>query len=170
MRPGMIIVIPLCSILIIVGSWILLKGFTMCVKAHHSKGWDVVSCKIEQSGIDEKKDSDGDSMFEAKIGYHYIYAGEQYSGDKIFFGYSASSEEEDSSQLIAVFPEGREVEAYINPKNPKEAVLIPGIKRMALIRIWGGFGFAFLGFWFLVMWYLFTGGQADIIGKSISVG
>jgi hypothetical protein len=166
----MIIVIPLCSIFIIVGSWILAKGIRMCLKAHHSKGWEVVSCTIERSGIGEEKDSEGDPMFEAKIGYRYVYAGEQYSGDKIFFGYSASSEEEDSSQLIAVFPEGREVEAYINPKNPKEAVLIPGIKRMALIRVWGGFGFAFMGFWFLVMWYLFTGGQADIIGKSISMG
>jgi len=166
----MIIVIPLCSIFMIVGSWILLKGLTMCLKAHHSKAWDVVSCKIERSSIDEKKDSDGDSMFEANIGYQYMYGGEHYSGDRIYFGYAASSEQEDSSQLIAAFPEEREVKAYINPKNPKEAVLIPGIKRFALIRIWGGFGFAFMGFWFLVMWYLFTGGRADIIGKSIRMG
>ena len=166
----MIIVIPLCSIFIIVGSWILVKGLAMCLKAHHSKTWDVVSCTIERSSIDEERDSEGDLLFEAKIGYHYVYRGEQFSGDKIYFGYSGSSEKEDSSLLVSAFPKGQEFRAYINPKNPKDAVLIPGIKQFALIRVWGGFGFAFMGFWFLVMWYLFTGGQADIIGKSISMG
>jgi len=166
----MIIVVPLCSIFMIAGSWMLFKGMKNCLKAHHSKTWDVVSCRIDQSSIDEKKNSDGDSMFEAKIGYQYMYGSQQYSGDKIYFGYTSSSEQEDSSQLIAAFPEGKEVKVYINPKNPKEAVLIPGITRFALIGVWGGFGFAFMGFWFLVMWYLFTGGRPDIIGKSISMG
>ncbi len=172
MRKGMIIVIviPLCSIFIIVGASLCLKGIRSCLKAHNSMKWNPVVCKVLSSKIDEKRDSDGCSMFETIVSYHYHHNGNQYIGNKIYFGYESSSEKEDYEKIAKLLPEGKETTAYINPTNPNEAVLIPGIQRFTLVDVWSGFGIAFMGFWFLILWYLSKGGQADIFYKAIGSG
>ena len=166
----MIFIIPLCTIFIILGSWLCIKGIKKCLSASRSKNWTQVQCLVLSSIIEESKNSDGDPMFEAKVSYQYHHNGSRYIGNKIYFGYGSSSEKNDSLEIINLLPEGKTISVYFNPENPNEAVLIPGIQRFTLINVWGGFGFAFLGIWFLVMWYLFTGGQADIFHKTISGG
>ena len=128
------------------------KGITNCLKAHNSKRWDAITCKIVQSKIVEEKDSDGDLMFEAMVKYQYVYNGNQYIGDKIYFGYASSSEKEGSTRLATSLPEGKEVVAYINPKNPQDAILIPGIPTVYFDSCLGRIRFCFYGF--LVFSYL----------------
>ena len=166
----MIFIVPLCLSFILFGSWLCLKGVMNCVRAHESKIWTQVQCVVQTSSIEEKRDDEGDMMYEAKVTYQYNYNGTTYTGDNIYFGYSSSSDKEDSNVIHRALTVGQKTTAYINPENLNESVLIPGIQRFTLVNAWGGFGFAFMGFWFLVMWYLFTGGQADIFHKTIGGG
>ena len=78
-------------------------------------------------------------MFQAKITYEYHHKGNRYVGNKIYFGYGSSSEKDDFTEIVNLLPEGKNVSVYLNPENPNEAVLIPGIQRFTLINVWGGF-------------------------------
>lgn len=166
----MIIVIPLCSIFIIVGSWFCLKGIRSCLIAHKSKTWVPVECEVISSNIEETRGSDGDPMFKAIVNYQYGYDGNNIVGDKIYFGYSSSSDKEDALVIQQNLTKGKKITAYINPDNPKDAVLVPGIHRFTLINVFMGTGFAFMGVWFLILWYLFSGGKAGIFHKTIGMG
>jgi hypothetical protein len=150
----MIIIIPLGSIFIIKGFWRSSKGIAYLLKAYNSMKWDSITCTIIQSTLVTAKDDEGFLSFEAIVKYKYGYKGNQYIGDEIYFGYNSSSVEEKSSNLLRSYPEGKEVEVFVNPKRPQDSILIPGIKLSTIIPVLGGFFFTFVGFFILLILYL----------------
>jgi len=151
LRKGMIIVILISSIFIILGFWFCFEGIKDCLKAYNSRKWDAGTCTILQSKLVAERNDDGIMMFETTVEYQYVYKGKKYTGDKIYFGYDSSKDQEESSILYRSLTGGKRTEVFINPKNPQEAILIPGIKRFTIIPVLVGFVLSYAGLLFLLM-------------------
>lgn len=143
-------IIPICSLFIIAGLWMMFKGGQVCIKAYRTKSWERSTGKIIESKIETTCDSDCDTLYEAKIDYAYSFEGKTYNGNRIHYGYSATNDKEDSEVLTNFLSKGESVPVYINQNRPDESVLVQGIQKYAFIEIWGGFGFSFMGFWVII--------------------
>ena len=86
-----------------------------------------------------------------EISYHYTYKGERYTGDKIRYGQFASSDSW-ATQMLRDFPVHSHPMAYVDPRNPGEAVLHRGVEGLdyflvlflvpfsvAMVGVWWGF-------------------------------
>lgn len=163
----MIIAVPLCTIFLTIGFWVLFNGIRLCIQAHETKRWEPSTGEITESLMEISRDSEGDDLYEAKIIYVYSFNNKTYHGKKIFFGYSPTKDKQNNESLIDYFPVGKQVTVYTNRARPDESVLIPGIQRFTFTKVWLGIFIAFWGLWFFVMWYLFG---MPAVFKSIRFG
>jgi Protein of unknown function (DUF3592) len=147
---SLILAITIGSAFIISGLWMMVKGGKLGFQAYGTKDWKRVTGKIVESTIETSTDSDGDTKYRAKVLYTYSFQNQSYNGNRIHYGYSASSDREDFEMLIARYSPEEPAPIYINPNRPDESVLIQGIQKYGFLEIWGGFGFAFFGFWIIV--------------------
>jgi hypothetical protein len=146
----LILTITIGSTFIIAGLWMMVIGGKLGFQAYGTKDWKRVTGKIVESTIETSIDSEEYTVYRAKVLYTYSVQDKSYNGDRIHYGYSASSDREDPEMLIARYSPGEPAPIYINPNRPDESVLVRGIHKYALLEIWGGFGFAFFGFWVTV--------------------
>ena len=57
----------------------------------------------------------------------------RYCGDRVPFTPTATLEEAESKQIVALYPVGKVVPVYYNPNNPEAAVLTKGLYWPVLI-------------------------------------
>lgn len=80
-----------------------------------------------------------------QISYYYQALGQQYTGNKISFGFVKSHNSSRQAEAeLARFPLGSSVTVYFNPPNPAEAVLERKAGSSVIATILGVF-FIFLG-------------------------
>ncbi|WNO11277.1 DUF3592 domain-containing protein [Teredinibacter sp. KSP-S5-2] len=119
-----------------------------------ANSWSTVSGKIEFHGVEESRDSDGDLMYEAKVEYSYEFRGRRYTGKRIGFGlgswnikwlvWSAYREATKMAPRATVF---------VNPRNPKLATLLKGIKSFHVVNV------LFFTGWNIVVYKVLTSGS-----------
>lgn len=67
--------------------------------------------------------------------YTYIFNGTNYQGGRIGYGGAGGSEE-----LLSGLHDGDNIKIHVNPKNPSDAVLLPGVTSGArVLTFFGGF-------------------------------
>jgi len=126
------------------GIYILLGGLA-------SKKWPTTSGRITKSELKESTVSNGDGPnkkgYQVFIRYSYMVGGMAYEGKKIkFYTGTISVDQLEQQREIDRFPVGAQVPVYYNPKNPKSAVLVPGIETYATcVFIIGGLVFIVVG-------------------------
>ena len=99
-----------------------------------ARNWKKIRANITSSRIDSSCDTDGCS-YEAKIEYNYSYKNRDYTSSKIAFGYLGNSFKFLSKRIYKRFAYGSIPMIYVNPRNPKLAVLLAGIRPFHLFNI-----------------------------------
>jgi hypothetical protein len=87
-----------------------------------AKSWPSVPCEIVSSGLEPYRGESGRSD-KLDISYRYDYAGQTFTSDAydLFSGQSTGCREEKT--IVAALQPGSWVTCYVNPSNPREAVL-----------------------------------------------
>lgn len=108
------------------GLWAAGVGLRRLLLRNPELDWAPVAGKIRISGVEERRDGDGDKHYSHTLEYAYEFHGARFLGSRIApMDYSLSfrfSAEERARR----YPPGREVTVYVNPLNPGRAVLEPG--------------------------------------------
>ena len=76
--------------------------------------------------------------------------GTSYSGDRIEYGTLGKDNPAHAERIVDNYPKGKNVRVYYMPGQVTESILEPGITLSTWFRM--GFGFAFFGFWMLVLY------------------
>jgi len=134
-------------------------------RARQSLSWVPVEARILDSRVMEERRSSSsgrpsDSMtyYFPEVEYEYDYQGLTYTSDRIIFlkvNYGSS----EAAATVARYPAGARVPAFVDPGNPRVAVLEPGLEgkrgKYAIAAIVGT-GFLIMG---VAVWLLFGGAR-----------
>lgn len=87
--------------------------------------WLQVPARILYSGVEETRDTEsGLTMFSAHFRYSYSVDGKSYEGTQYTMAKTwSSSNRGPHEKEVAEFSKGSEVRAWVNPRDPAEAVL-----------------------------------------------
>jgi hypothetical protein len=117
-------------------------------------GWAPVPAEIVAVELEEHRDSDGDTTYEATATYRYDYAGTSYTGTRVAIDTGADNIGRFQHQLYydlrAAHEQRTPVTAYVDPGEPNRAVLNrqlrPGLFALKGIFaiVFGGVGFGLL--------------------------
>ena len=96
--------------------------------------WGKAKGEITYAAIDSKCDEDG-CTFMPLIEYKYCVRGKEYHSKRFAFGYIESNDRFLAKAILNKFKNKSYVTVYFDPKNPKNAVLLRGIRIFHLINL-----------------------------------
>jgi len=103
--------------------WFVMRGAVRQVIAEF---YATTAGQVMHSGLKEHRDSRGRIDYAPDIKFAYEVAGQAYSGDR--YRYSEIYLKRDyAADVIADYPEGKEVSVYYNPSEPADSLLHPGL-------------------------------------------
>lgn len=132
-----------------------------CVRrAEASRSWPGVEARILSSRVEVKRESGLDEEYGGRITYYYPEVeyeydvqGVTYRSTKILF-VDVNYSREEAHATVARYPAGGRAAAYVDPANPRTAVLEPGLEgKRGKYGIAGGVGAA-LTVAGVAMWFL----------------
>ena len=88
--------------------------------------WNAADGVITSSEVHTSTDGEGGTTYCLWVNYEYTYNGKTYDGDVVSFSKDNSCDSW-SGNADDDYPEGKEITVYVNPDNPYEAVLEPGL-------------------------------------------
>jgi hypothetical protein len=89
--------------------------------------WVQTPCTITASDSEVfRGDHDGGATVRARVEYRYTYGGEEYVGDRIR-AVNAFTTNNRENEMEDRFAPGSQTVCYVNPRQPGEAVLVPGM-------------------------------------------
>ncbi|WP_045856721.1 DUF3592 domain-containing protein [Teredinibacter purpureus] len=139
------------ALFVVIGIGGALYSAYATIMAKISCGWVPVTGKITSHEMDESRDSDGDSMYKAKVEYAYEYRGRRYNGKRIAFGFSSwnirSLVSKAYSEAISEYPA---VKVYVNGNSPKISSILVGIRSFHIANI------LFFNFWNIIVYKALT--------------
>ncbi len=91
---------------------------------------DILESRIEQTGSGKKGAS-----YKPVIRYRYTHAGQTHESDQWRYLSVPTNMKRDSTRVVARFPLGSRATAYVNPRDPTDAVLAPGIQGLDAFMI-----------------------------------
>jgi hypothetical protein len=115
------------SSVFLVGLVLIFFGLRDILKAQKSMDWQPITGVIVSSDLGVEDDGDGNTLYRANIHYTYSLEGQEFQGDRVFFGAMSTSERQQVFDLLLKYPQGMAVTVYSNPGDPAQAVLEPGI-------------------------------------------
>lgn len=137
----------------------ILAYMTFAIFDYRKLFWSKVEGLITKSQVHSYLDSENDTMYEPKVEYEYIFNGQHYHSDKIGFAIHASSSPKASEELLSNFALNWKVTVFVNPDNPSDSTLKPGLGVYQL----GFLGFLIFGFYFWVpVGWIFWGAVAGL--------
>lgn len=120
-------VTPVVSFVIAVSVTVLISAIRTGLNTNVAEKWMQVSATVES--IEERFHDNGDYRV---VTYRYSFDDRPYKSDRTaFFGFVPSHFKEEISRWSA----GQVVTAYVNPRNPAEAVLYPEVSRGVYVVI-----------------------------------
>jgi hypothetical protein len=90
-----------------------------------ARDWVERPCVIVSSKVGVHSDSDG-STYSVDIEYTYVVDGKQYKSDRYAFDVGSSSGRAGKQRVVDQYPAGSERTCYVDPRDPREAVLNRG--------------------------------------------
>jgi hypothetical protein len=126
-RWGGIGVTAFCAIFFCAGAGGFYWGFLQpTLTMWGADNWLEKTAKVERSTVVSESSDDG-TQYRADVLYRYDHEGQTYRSDRVAFGGSWSSSDYDAAEAVVDrYALGKEVTAYVNPKDPRKAVLDPG--------------------------------------------
>ncbi|PQA88630.1 DUF3592 domain-containing protein [Hyphococcus luteus] len=137
-----------------VGVGILGFGLHSLHMSQQAEHWPTTPGTITASDFKVNSDSDGDT-YQAKVEYTYNADSYERTGEKIVFGYAASSSRGFHQDIHDALPVGSQVAVRYNPANPDQAVLSFGVNQsIKFLMIFGA------------VWTMFTLGMVAMVWLS----
>ncbi len=103
-----------------------MAGIKPLLQSIESRSWSQVECVITESFIERNIDSDGDT-YRPVIRFQYTFDGRNYTGDDYQHMTSSSSSKKEEQKVVNNYPVGNETTCWVNPEDPKQAVIDNGI-------------------------------------------
>lgn len=129
-------------VIALVGIAFAALGMGEVLKARQSSHWPSVHGRITASKIIRRS---GKQSVRPFIEYTYSAAGREFVGNRVEFGVPIINGPSSLAEpLVSRYPAGTDVVVYVNPINPSESVLEPGVRRRTFFLFAGGLSFAFL--------------------------
>jgi hypothetical protein len=115
-------------VLLIIGVVLAVSGIVgvyTCVRASDRAMSQTAWLKAPGSVIGAEVRYDGE-MYYPSITYEYTYSSAKFTGTKFKSALLQYNWRGPSERVVQRFPKGASIEVYVNPDNPREAVLEPG--------------------------------------------
>lgn len=132
------------------GLVICVLGLRGCYYAGASVHWPVAAGIVTESRIGRTRGGNR-TTYSPEVRYRYEVGGRAYDGDRVYFsGIDLSSNHDYAVDITARYAVGNRVDVYHHPRDPRLAVLQPGIRRETVFTfvVGGAFAaFALLGFY-----------------------
>ncbi|MBS0286958.1 MAG: DUF3592 domain-containing protein [Proteobacteria bacterium] len=96
-------------------------------KMSDAKKWAQVTCEVISSQVltSTSHGSHSSTTYKAQINYRYEYEGKSYTNNTYHFQEYYTSAYNHEYQLTREYPPGRKFSCFVNPQNPREAVIDP---------------------------------------------
>jgi hypothetical protein len=155
------------SIFYVVGFGVLGYGIWTARQSTLAAAWPTSAGTITSTALDVDSDGEGTS-YEVKAEYKYFVAGKEYGGNRIAFGYSASTGREAHVEIYNKLKTAAAVDVRYDPTDPERSTLSFGINRSIwLLIVFGAMWLAFT-FGFTLLWWLEWGGD-DVLLRNLTV-
>ena len=124
---------------LVIPSFILYNFAQPNISAYQSKNWQMYPCKIIDSEVITRKYPREDRKYHnVKILYEYVINDVKYQSEQCGFGsYSHFSDYEEASDIVRQYPSQKQTVCYVNPANPKDAVLTRELSMLPLLVVIG---------------------------------
>ncbi len=135
-------------VLMLIGLAVLSFGARQVLKARASEQWPSVPGVVTSAEMSVNSSSGSDSSgptYGAEVLYEYEAEGEQRVGDRVEFGEVATGDPADAQSVLDRYPVGAEIAVFVNPEDPLDSVLEPGISASTFFLPVFGCVFAFVG-------------------------
>lgn len=100
-----------------------------------ARSWTEESCVVLESRVAESADSDGGSTYKPEIVYSYSVGGVVRQSQRYEFSDVYSSGYDGKAEIVARYPPGLRTACYVNPADPREAVLNRGLSLVYLLGL-----------------------------------
>ncbi|NMC62119.1 MAG: DUF3592 domain-containing protein [SAR324 cluster bacterium] len=108
-------------------------------------------CKVISSKVSyDPGDGESGPTYGIDILYSYMVEGKEYQSNKYYIVDSASSGELSKRKIVDNYPPGNEFTCFVNPKDPSQAVVVPGFNLLALLGLLP-LSLLFLGIWLFAL-------------------
>lgn len=117
-----------------------------------SQRWVPVEAKVVESRLTEVRQIRSTNMaYRPAVVYRYEVAGRGHEAQQVAFGAMATPDRAAvESDLATRFAVGASLQVWVNPADPTEAVIEPGVQFMAGVRVTLGLVLLAIGLWQLV--------------------
>ena len=101
-----------------------------------AKSWTPTPCRVVSSKVTVVRRSDSvRDLYKVDITYRYSFGGREYTSNQYdLMGDAGSGGVKGKERTVARYPPGRAATCYVNPANPREAVLDRGLPARTM---WG---------------------------------
>jgi Protein of unknown function (DUF3592) len=140
----------ICSIFIIIGTFVCIDGIGIILKANETYSWEKAAGVITSSEIiDPNLCYAKNKGCHVNIQYMYIADGIKHHNNSIFIGEHRANATglaiSSGKQYLSMYPLGSQTPVYYDPKNPQNAVLQRGLSKLTFTQLKLGTLLAFGG-------------------------
>ena len=108
-------------------SLMLLRAIYKLTKGFQSGSWIKSKAKVISVRINSSRDEDGDFWFKPKIKYQYFIKGKMHISTWYSYKSMETTNYGSVSNRLAGINKNSEISIYVNPKKPKQSVVVQGI-------------------------------------------
>ncbi len=134
-----------CAPFFLIGACVFCWGLSDVYEGWSSQRWEKVAGEVVQSQVKHFQGAGSHENYLPKIKYTYHQGGQLFEGDRVQIkGQIVNRTKEEAYQVVKQYSVGKKVDVFVNPSNPQDAVLEPGL---TWSRMWGKlvFGLIFMG-------------------------
>ena len=131
---------------IIPGLFMVLYSIRNGVKGHASRSWQPTQCTIRRSYVQVTTDDHNRKSMMPTVEYEYQFNGETLKGSQIRYGTIGRASRSGCEKILRPYAEGATVQLYVNPEDPTDSTLEPGMS-------WGNIFSAVAGAVFIASGY-----------------
>ncbi len=145
MKTGTILLIVFMGLLFAVGIGLLGYALWTAWRSLAAAHWQVAPGTITSCELAEHSDGEGGRTYQVKVEYKYSVGGQEFTGDRLAFGYAGSSGHDAHQQILHRLKNAQVVDVRYDPLDPATSTLSFGIHRSIQ------FMFVFAGTWLAFM-------------------
>jgi len=129
--------VAIAALMMLVGLALIALAVRNWVRGAATREWRQAEAEIVRSFVLVDKGTESDT-FTPTVEYAYQVAGVSYRGMRLRFGACGSSNRAHAERAAAAYPAGSRHPVFVNPRDPKDAVLHRGTARTNIaIAIFG---------------------------------